>query len=285
MRKLLKKYIPGVAWQNPAVNVILKFIDPVDAAYSYLLGNRNIPKYSVRVRSNGFNGQFGGKRFAKNGRVLLELLKEHCDINPDSHILEIGCGCGRTAIAAVDYLDSGRFVGMDIEKVSLAACTSNRYLDREGFQFDFMDVSNDEFNPDGQYPADKYVFPYESDSFDTIFMVSVFTHMLTDDVKNYIKEMSRLVKSGGTVFITTFLMDDGRQTAGLSFPFKEKDHYYSVKEMPEIAVGFDNSFYIDEFAKYGLTAKSDAVKGAWRNPSDLDNIGDFSQDIVLFTKS
>ncbi len=284
MRSFVKKFVKGVAWQNPAINVVLKVIDPIDSVLCRINGNQGLPSYSVRVRSNGFNGQLGGKRFAKNGRVLQSLLQQHCEITPSSDILEIGCGCGRTAIALSEYLEDGSFVGMDIEQTSLKACADNKKLQREGFKFDFLDVQNDEFNPNGKHKADEYRFPYDDNSFDNIFLVSVFTHMLTNDVIHYIDEISRLLKPGGCAFITTFLMDDGTESEGLSFPFKEQDHFYATEEMPEIAVGYLKSFYDHNFLKSGLYEKKSPVFGKWRSPQELSNIGDFSQDIVLYQK-
>lgn len=284
MRSFIKKFVKGVAWQNPVINLVLKFIDPVDSVLCKLNGNKGIPAYSIRVRSNGFNGQLGGKRFANNGEILKSLLQQHCEISPSSDILEIGCGCGRTAIALSNYLESGSFVGMDIEQTSLNACITNKTLQRPNFTFDFLDVKNDEFNPHGKYEANEYRFPYEDSSFDTIFLVSVFTHMLTDDVTQYIDEISRLLKPDGTAFITTFLMDDGAQSSGLNFPFKEQEHFYSTEEMPEIAVGYLKSFYDSRFLKNGLIEKKSPIMGKWRNPNELNNIGDFSQDIVLYKK-
>ncbi len=284
MRRFLKKFVKGVAWQNPIINIVLKLIDPVDSVLCKISGNSGLPKYSIRVRSNGFNGQLGGQRFAKNGRFLQSLLEKHCEITPSSDILEIGCGCGRTAISLSGYLEEGTYIGMDIEQTSLKACSENKKLQRDGFTFDFLDVQNDEFNPSGKHKADEYRFPYNDNSFDTIFLVSVFTHMLTDDVTHYIDEISRLLKPGGSAFITTFLMDDGAESEGLNFPFKAQDHFYATEEMPEIAVGYLKSFYDNNFHKNGLSEKKNPVFGKWRSPQELNNIGDFSQDIVLYQK-
>ena len=284
MRALIKKFVKGVAWQNPYVNFILKFIDPVDFAVRKLNGNPDLPRYSVRVRSNGFNGQFGGRRFAENGLILKNLLVENAGVTESSDILEVGCGCGRTAIALSKFLTNGSYIGMDIEKKSLHACLECRALDLQNFQFDFLDVKNDEYNPEGVHAAKDYRFPYDDESFDTIFLVSVFTHMLTDDVKNYLKEYARMLRPGGTVFITTFLTDFGVENEGITFNYKSQDHHYQVKEMPEVAVGYESSFYDGILNGHGLVSKCAPIIGAWRTPSKLNYIGTFSQDIVVYEK-
>lgn len=284
MRQFFRYFIKGVAWRNPIVKAALVVIDPLDKIACAINGHKGLPKFSIRIRSNGFNNQFGGNRFAKNGKEILSLLEENAQIKPSSDILEIGCGCGRTAIALADYLTTGSFTGMDIEEVSLASCSKNNKLKKNNFQFDFLNVQNDEFNPDGEFDASEYKFPYPDNSFDTIYLISVFTHMLTDDIKNYNKEMARMLKPGGTIFISTFLVEAGKtEFEGFSFKFKAQDHYFIDESMPEIAVAYEKRFFDDQFSKLGLVEKRNPLYGGWRTPTELETVGDFSQDLVFYS--
>lgn len=43
--------------------------------------------------------------------------------------------------------------GMDIERVALEGAEKNRMLRNKGFRFDFLDIRNDAYNPDGRYEA------------------------------------------------------------------------------------------------------------------------------------
>lgn len=284
MKQIIKRLLPGVSWQNPALNFVFLCMNPVDYALRLTNGLAGLPPYSIRVRSNGINKQFGGRHFYQFGTLLAEHLKEYAHIKSDSRILEIGCGCGRTAYALSRFLDDGKYVGMDIERKSIASCQKNPLFRRKSFRFDYLDVQNDEYNPEGAYSASSYRFPYDDNAFDAIFLVSVFTHMLTDDVKNYIAEISRMLKPGGICMITTFLMDKGRETNGLSFPYKEKDHYFYNQALPEIAIGYLSEFYARQFAFHGLKQKHDILWGNWRNQPEIMSTSGFPQDIVFFTK-
>ncbi|MBT5992702.1 MAG: class I SAM-dependent methyltransferase, partial [Bacteroidetes bacterium] len=224
LKKALKNLFPGVSWQNPVLNFTFKVMDPIDYLFRFRSGLTGLPPYSIRVRSNGVTKQFGGEKFYQFGNRLADHLKAYASLDGHSKVLEIGCGCGRTCYALSKILDDANFIGMDIEKTSLEACQNNPIFIGKDFRFDYQDIQNDEYNPDGTYEADSYKFPYDSNEFDVIFLVSVFTHMLTDDVKNYISEISRMLKPGGVCMITTFLMDHGRNTNGISFPHNEKDH-------------------------------------------------------------
>lgn len=43
--------------------------------------------------------------------------------------------------------------GMDIERVALEGAEKNCMLRNKGFRFDFLDIRNDAYNPDGRYEA------------------------------------------------------------------------------------------------------------------------------------
>ncbi len=280
---MLKKLIP-VTWKNPVVNFVFKLLDPVDYVVRFIRGINYLPLFSIRVRSNGFTNQFGGERFLVLGKQIANLLKTYALVNNKSNVLEIGCGCGRTAFALVDELDAGTYTGMDIERISLESCMKNKYLKDKGFKFDYLDIFNAEYNPQSTNKADEYKFIYEDSSFDNIFLISVFTHMMETDVKNYIKEISRMLNNGGTCMLSTFLMDQGRETNGFSFPFNEGATYYYNQSIPEVAVGYYLDFFKNEFEKNQMKLVDEPLLGLWRHIDTIESQTGFSQDILIFKK-
>ncbi|HZF99862.1 MAG TPA: class I SAM-dependent methyltransferase [Chitinophagales bacterium] len=280
----IRRYYKGVSWTNQTVSALLKTVDPIDNAVLRVNGLKHLPKFSARVRSNGIRGQFGGKRFNHYGKLTAWLLQTHAGLAPNERVLEIGCGTGRTALGLAHVLREGRYTGMDIEPYSISTCLTNPLLQRRKFSFDLIDIYNREYNPTGKFKPDAYVFPYANESFDVIFMVSVFTHMLAPDVKHYIREFARMLKPGGRVFITTFLMDDGHEFESMKFPFRRDEAFVQQEELPEFAVGYHYQFYVDQFLSAGMQPYNGPLKGHWRT-SSLPNIVDtFPQDIVVFTK-
>jgi len=285
MRVLLKKIFPGVSWQNPILNVVFKFVDPIDYIFRSARGLSYLPRYSIRVRSNGINKQFGGRNFYRIGNQLSEYLKTYASLSKDSKVLEIGCGCGRTAFALARVLDDGNFTGIDIEKQSLESCKHVPLLSHKRFRFDYLDVQNNTYNPTGASRADEYKFPYKGGEFDIIYLISVFTHMLTNDVNNYITEISRMLRPGGICMVSTFLMDKGRKTNGLSFPHNKMDHYFFNVTMPEVAVGYYFEYYKKQFLSCGMQQAHTTLWGSWRNDHSTTLPSGFSQDIIFVTKN
>lgn len=284
LKKTLKKVFPDVSWQHPVLNTVFQAVDPIDYAVRSVNGLSDLPPYSIRLRSNGVTKQFGGQNFSRFGNQLAEHLQTYASLTHESKVLEIGCGCGRTALALSDILDDGNFIGMDIERTSLESCRKHPIFARKHFRFDYLDVQNDEYNPTGKNRADTYRFPYDDREFNVIFLVSVFTHMLTNDVKNYMAEISRLLQPGGICMITTFLMDRGRQTNGISFPHSRQEHHFYNEAMPEVAIGYYLDFYKSQFALQGLKQVHDVLWGSWRNIPEVVSDSGFAQDIIFFAK-
>lgn len=280
----IRKYYKGVSWTNPTVSAALNVIDPIDSVVRRVNGLNYLPKFSARVRSNGIRGQFGGKRFNHYGKLTASLLQTLAKLTPESNVLEIGCGTGRTALGLAKILNDGNYTGMDIEAYSISTCVTNPLLQTKKFKFDLIDIYNREYNPNGKFKPEEYKFPYADSSFDVIFMVSVFTHMLPADTKRYMQEFAIMLKPGGRVFITTFLMDDGSDFESMKFPFRRDDAFVQQERLPEFAVGYEYKFYVSEFAKWGMKEFVQPLKGHWRQ-SSVPNIKEtFPQDIVVFVK-
>ena len=284
LKRAIKRVLPGVSWQNPVINTAYRLIDPVDWSVRATRGLTHLPPYSIRVRSNGVDGQFGGARFDRFGQNIVRLLETHAGLVPSSDVLEIGCGCGRTAYALSSVLEQGSYTGMDIERVALGSALKNEAFAARGFRFDYQDVYNLEYNPEGRQPASSYTFPYEDGSFDVIFLISVFTHMLTEDVERYVAEIARLLRPGGHCLMTTFLVDKGTMTGGLSFPFQAQEHYFYDREMPEVAIGYESRFFTEQFERHGMELAGGVQWGSWRNRPDVASHTGFPQDFLAFSK-
>ena len=137
-----------------------------------------------------------------------EYLKDHTGLVPSSDVLEIGFGSGRTARVLWDYLTpDGSYSGIDIVKRMVDWHADNITPLRPNARFFHANVKNAVYSNAGVVPAE-YVFPFADCSFDVIFLVSVFTHMFPSDVANYLREINRMLRPGGFVLATCFLIDD-----------------------------------------------------------------------------
>jgi len=125
---------------------------------------------------------------------------------PSDDVLDVGCGFGRMARPMVGWLQ-GRYEGFDVAPEPIEWCRSRIARRNPSFGFSLLDIANDVYNPDGSASAAAVRFPYDDDSFDFAVLTSVFTHLVAPELLRYLDELSRVVRPGGTVFATYFLLD------------------------------------------------------------------------------
>ena len=132
---------------------------------------------------------------------------------------------------------------------------------------------NSEYHPQGRMKASQYSFPYGDDSFDVAVLVSVFTHMLPADLDRYMSEIARVLKPGGRCFATYCLLDrnDPMVASAARRWFKHDRGVYSVAstKVPELAVGYEERYVHELYAKHGLSDEPGVHRGGWSGPHAL----------------
>ena len=185
-------------------------------------------------------------------------LIEYCGLKPCDAVLDVGCGVGSMARSLVHYLDSqGRYEGFDINKEFIDWLQKNITQKHPNFRFKHVDIWNSNYNAKGKIVASKFKFPYESDSFDVVFLGSVFTHMLPMDLENYLSEITRVLKPNGKSLVTYFLLTPERQNLTddkLRTGFMDTGMGYSVtnRAVPEEAVAYKQEYILNLYKKNNL---------------------------------
>lgn len=177
--------------------------------------------------------------FLAQASELVEELSSRHYIAPDSHVLEIGCGCGRNAMALASFLGpEGSYVGQDVDAEMIAWCA--KHLANDRFRFEHVNQFSRVYNPKGIVLAD-YRFPASDGRISCIFAVSVFSHLLYRDARNYLRESSRVLMRGGHLHTTWFFMDYIRPRLGERWTFGHRDDrcYLENRLYPEAAVAYD----------------------------------------------
>lgn len=224
----------------------------------------------------------GGGDFEHVGDEFFEILKRH-GLTSDMDILDVGCGQGRMARPLVGFLEGGSYSGFDISKAGID-WSQNQYSDVPNFTFEHVPVFNKRYNPKGSVQASEFVFPYEDNRFDLVFLTSVFTHMFKADVSNYLAQIARVLKPGGKCLITWFLLNEDSIRAenpffDFAYDFDDASKTTTPKN-PEAALAFDEGFVRTKYADCGLTV-SDIEYGTWaRAGSDFQ-----LQDMLVAGKS
>lgn len=229
----------------------------------------------------------GGGDFEDVGNTFLGYFKEMCQLKPDSNVLDIGCGIGRMAIPLTKYLNSeGRFEGFDIVSDGIQWCQTHITPKYPNFNFQLADVFNNDYNPKGRFKASKYKFPFADNNFDLIYLTSVFTHMVPEDVENYFSEICRVLKTGGKSLITYFLLNDDTKNlmesrkSPLDFKYNFGLYSSTHEKVPETILGLNEDFVLGLYSKYKMVIDKPIHYGSFCGRDKYLSY----QDIIIATK-
>ncbi|WP_312367820.1 class I SAM-dependent methyltransferase [Ensifer sp.] len=200
-------------------------------------------------------------------------------------VLDIGCGIGRMAVPLTQYLDGehGRYDGVDPVEGGIRWCKSAVAPHYPNFSFQHLDIAHDLYNPKGAIKGRALKLPFADGQFDFIIMTSVVTHLPADEVMAYLREIVRVLRVGGRLFMSAFIVDDiaaknatGRRDPRLGFARAGQGPCWFVPGQPPLAaVGFDDGFLDTAFDRTGLSVVLKSL-GHWRAPG-----GSHYQDILV----
>jgi len=106
------------------------------------------------------------------------------ELSSFTRILDFGCGCGRTLIHMKNLAPAAQFDGTDIDESAIDWC-------RQHLNFAKFSLSNE------RPPID-----YEVDTFDFIYVISVFTHLNEAYQFSWLEELRRIAKPGAVLLVT-----------------------------------------------------------------------------------
>jgi SAM-dependent methyltransferase len=242
-----------------------------------------VPPESLRIWVGPFSDV---ELFVRSGEQTLNEIVGLCGLPADSRVLEIGCGCGRLSRAFAGYLSpEGRYEGFDVAHVLIEWCRQQLEPQLPNFRFSWADVRAGGHNPEGVMSGAAFRFPFSDNRFDLAVACSVFTHMLPDEIENYVAEVYRALKTGGRCFMSVFLFDVEAETAVATgstiFDFRHPIGPCLTfdRESPEEGIACRKDWFLELIEANGF--RVDAVlDGNWRRIRSHQ----ISQDYVVARK-
>jgi cyclopropane fatty-acyl-phospholipid synthase-like methyltransferase len=149
----------------------------------------------------------GGAHFRSDQKFVAGAVRDvrrlvrRAGLTEESSLLDWGCGAGRLAVGVKKELGHVRdYHGVDVQPELLNWAADN--LSDEHTRFTLVDQHNERYNPGGETTYD---IPAAADSVDVLYSYSVFSHMLTDDVRGYAGTIARILATEGRAFMTAFV--------------------------------------------------------------------------------
>ncbi len=144
----------------------------------------------------------------------LEVVAANVPLQPNSRLLDFGCGIGRTAAILANAVPSGEVVGIDIMRDAIGFCVQHIAPVMRNTRFHLLDGSNplyDRHNGDasvaaGPAPADAVELASRyARHFDGAIAFSVFTHFDPAMARRYLAFLYTVTRPRGWVLLTAFL--------------------------------------------------------------------------------
>ena len=126
--------------------------------------------------------------FDRARRILIR----GANIEPDHHILDIGCGTGTLVVRLKRQYASAQVVGFDPDPKALRRAQMKATRATVSVQLD-------------QGFADQ--LPYKTESFDRIFSTFMFHHLNEQERENMLREVLRVLKPAGLFHLVDFIVD------------------------------------------------------------------------------
>lgn len=139
-------------------------------------------RYRVSSSPDPYEFVAVGKICANDIQSALKLVGR--ELSSFDRILDFGCGCGRTLVHMKAMAPNSKFDGIDIDDNAIAWCKGN---------LNFANFRLSKETP----PID-----YEPNTFDCIYVISVFTHLDEDYQFRWLEELQRISKPGAVVVLT-----------------------------------------------------------------------------------
>lgn len=229
-----------------------------------------------------------GTDFLGVGLAMLSLLIRE-GLTPQSSLLDLGCGIGRLAIPATQYLDhEGSYLGIDINLSAIAWCHENITQKYPKFEFAVLNARNDHYRHKaeyGQQPLSRASLPIQAGRrFDAISMFSVFTHLLWADAEWYIQLFHSLLNPNGFALTTWFLINDitrkgiesGRTRWDFDLSTSGPAYLHKGQEKYSQAIAHDEHAILMLAERSGLLLRQPPKLGGW-------HIGHTGQDVLIFS--
>lgn len=226
------------------------------------------------------------------GKAHIANYQKFMGLENNMSIVEIGSGIGRDAFQLLDLYEDITFLGIDVTRDSIEWCNDNISRLNPGYKFVHFDAYHELYNPLGAKESQDFKIPVPDNSIDRVFLGSVFTHLFEDEVRHYMREISRILKDDGLAYATFFLYSDeiiakARETRrshnGLTFEYEHsRGCYVSDPNFHTGSVAYTESLMNTMISESNLALARDFLKGWW---SGYFENADDGQEVAILRPS
>jgi SAM-dependent methyltransferase len=178
-------------------------------------------------------------------------------LQPGHYLLDVGCGPLRGGLRFIDYLEAGRYFGID----------KNADVLEEALRTEIPTSGLGDKRPTLR-AMDDFDFTSLGQTFDYAIAQSVFTHLPLNSIMLCLMRMEHALRPGGQFYATFFENAGGKRNLA------------DITQAETVVTHFDRDFYHYDFGTFEWICDETSLKaeyvGSWDNPRN--------QKMLLFTK-
>lgn len=252
--RTFRRFVPSVgkASYNPFVKITGNTVSSVLSLPFPEL--RHLPPNHLRIRIGVENRILNNHvHFLEMGSGFWLNFFSHQYCNYRSDVVELGCGCGRIAWPLKGDWFEGTYLGVDIDREMIEYCCRN--FPEERFQFVLSPHKSTTYSPTASHvrggSTSKFVIA-EPQSKDFVYSVSLYSHLLEQEVTEYMGETYRILRTDGVMYMTFFCIEHVELGRRWTFRHRRGSAYIENEQYPEAAVAYHERFIVEMTKDYGF---------------------------------
>ena len=188
--------------------------------------------------------------FLSSGKAEARRLIDQFGVGRDTVMIEVGCGAGRLPIGLIAVGgEVGRYDGVDIDAPAIAWCQRYVTPPHPVYRFHHVLAGHQRYNPRGPRMDDRFRLPLPDQTYDLVYLHSVFSNIEPDDIRIYARQFHRLLKPDGWVFLTAFVEENVPPVT-----INPTDYHFESSGPLNVA-RFEKSFFLGLLQDAGLQVR------------------------------
>jgi len=222
------------------------------------------------------------------GRELARLLIERGGLGRDDRVLDLGCGLGRVVQPLRRFLSRrASYLGFDVSPHYIAWNRAEIEARDPRFRFAWLDVKSATYHREGGLEPANVRFPAAESSFDFAIATSIFTHLDGGATERYLDELTRVLRPGGRLFATFFVLDDDIwrriREGSTDFDFRHPvagGGWTAFPQSPDQGIAYERRWLLAAIERAGFALHDPVAAGQWTGIPG----GPTYQDLVIATR-
>ncbi len=190
-------------------------------------------------------------KFSSSARETSDLIARLALLENADRVLDAGCGAGAMTAEFQNLLEpEGRYLGFDVHAPSIRWCR-RRFAPDPRLRFELLRMRTP-YSRGAKRGSLPVRFPMDDGGCGFVIAKSLFTHLLEPEASPFLREIARVLESGGAALVTAFLFDPASEVPAFPFSANAGRVRWKIRRRPHAAVAYSRDFFESLVSSAGL---------------------------------